>query len=154
MASERDDTFEALAAEWDRRLAGAGPELEAAAPSSAVWDRIAARVDQIEAARATLTVSSQAGVWEQTSPGVQKKLLHVDAKAGWQAFLLRIAPGAGVPPHSHRILEECLVLEGGFEIDGERVSKGDLHLGFAGHDHAALVSAGGALLYIRAAIEV
>jgi hypothetical protein len=51
------------------------------------------------------------------------------------------------------VLEECLGLEGAFEVDGEVVAKGDLHLGFAGHAHATLFSRHGALLYIRAGLE-
>ncbi len=148
-----DPAFEALAALWDRRLAEAGDELDAAAPSPQVWERICARVDHLQASQATLTVPSNEGVWEYFSPGVQKKLLHVDADAGWQAYLMKVEPGAGVGPHSHSQIEECLVLEGGFEIEGAAVRKGDLHLGFGGHDHGALVSPGGALLYIRGQID-
>jgi anti-sigma factor ChrR (cupin superfamily) len=121
------------------------------APSSAVWDKITARIDQLEAARDTLTVRAHEGVWDISSPGVSRKLLHVDADAGWQAFLVRIDPGARVPSHGHAILEECLVLEGEFEVGAETVRKGDLHLTFAGHDHLEIVSPTGALLYIRAA---
>jgi quercetin dioxygenase-like cupin family protein len=154
MAKEQDeeDAFEEAIAQWDRRLAEAGDDLDAAAPSPQVWDRISARVDHLEAARDTLTVPADQGVWEFSSPGVYRKLLHVDAAAGWQAFLVKIEPGASVPPHDHPILEECLVLEGEFELAGEIVRKGDLHLGFAGRDHGAIASPSGALLYIRAAL--
>jgi anti-sigma factor ChrR (cupin superfamily) len=119
-------------------------------PSSAVWDKITARIDQLETARDTLTVRAHEGAWATSSPGVSRKLLHVDAE--WQAFLVRIDPGARVPPHGHAILEECLVLEGEFEVGAETVRKGDLHLAFAGHDHLEIVSPTGALLYIRAAV--
>ena len=152
-ARERDDAFETSLAGWDRRLAEATDQLDAAAPSAAVWDRISARVDHLEASRATLTVAQEQGVWENISPGVYQKLLHVDAAAGWRSLLVRVEPGGGVAPHGHPMLEECLVLEGEFEIEGQTVRKGDLHLGFPGHDHAALVSRTGALLYIRGAIE-
>ncbi|HLY81080.1 MAG TPA: cupin domain-containing protein [Caulobacteraceae bacterium] len=119
-------------------------------PSSAVWDKITARIDQLEQARDTLTIRAHEGVWATSSPGVSRKLLHVDAE--WQAFLVKIDPGAKVPPHGHAILEECLVLEGEFEVGAETVRKGDLHLAFAGHDHLEIVSPTGALLYIRAAV--
>jgi anti-sigma factor ChrR (cupin superfamily) len=127
-------------------------EDDAATPAAAVWDKITARIDQAEAARDTLTVRGDEGVWEPSSPGVARKLLHIDADAGWQAFLLKIDPGASVPPHGHRILEECLVLEGAFEIGDETVRQGDLHLAFPGRDHREIVSPTGALLYIRAAL--
>jgi quercetin dioxygenase-like cupin family protein len=150
MTQEPDDIDE-LIARWDRRLAQAGDALDTIAPSPEVWDRISARVDALESGRATLTVAAEGGVWEVVSPGVRRKLLRVDAAGGWQAFLLRIDAGGQVPPHSHAGLEECLVLEGSFEVEGELVRKGDLHLAFAGRDHAELVSPSGALLYIRSA---
>jgi quercetin dioxygenase-like cupin family protein len=154
MAKEQDEAagFNEAVAQWDRRLVEAGDNLDAVAPSSHVWDRISARVDQLEAARETLTVPADQGVWEQSSPGVYRKSLHIDADGGWQAFLLKVLPGAAVPAHSHPMLEECLVLEGAFEANGAIVRKGDLHLAFAGHDHTEIVSHTGALLYIRAAL--
>jgi quercetin dioxygenase-like cupin family protein len=145
--------FAQAVAQWDRRLAEAGDSLDAEAPSPAVWDRISARVDQMEADRHTLTVPADHGVWAYSSPGVYHKLLHVDAAAGWRALLVKVDPGAQVPAHAHGILEECLVLEGDFEIDGETVRKGDLHLAYAGFDHSVLSSRNGALLYVRGAIE-
>jgi quercetin dioxygenase-like cupin family protein len=148
MTHEPDDIDE-LIARWDRRLAQAGEALDAIAPPPEVWDRISARVDALESGRATLTVPAEGGVWEVVSPGVRRKLLHVDAAAGWQSFLLRIDAGGRVPPHSHAGVEECLVLEGGFEAEEQSVHKGDLHLAFAGRDHGELVSPSGALLYIR-----
>jgi quercetin dioxygenase-like cupin family protein len=150
MTQEPDDIDE-LIARWDRRLAQAAGALDAIAPPPEVWERISARVDALELGRATLTVAADRGVWEVISPGVRRKLLHVDAAAGWRAFLLRIDAGGRVPPHSHAGLEECLVLEGGFEVDEQSVRKGDLHLAFAGRDHSELVSPSGALLYIRIA---
>jgi anti-sigma factor ChrR (cupin superfamily) len=123
------------------------------APSAAVWEMISARIDQLEAARDTLTIRADEGVWEPSSPGVTRKLLHVDTDAGWQAFLVKVEPGGRMPPHGHPILEECLVLEGAFEIGEETVRVGDLHLAFPGRDHREIVSPTGALLYIRAALS-
>ncbi|MGA0603228.1 cupin domain-containing protein [Caulobacter sp. KR2-114] len=148
-----DDAFADTAAEWDRRLAAAGDALDAAAPGPAVWERVSARIDQLEAARPTLTVRAGEGVWEPVSPGVMRKTLHVNDAEGWQAFLLKLEPGAQIEPHGHTLLEECVVLEGAFEIGGEWVRKGDLHLAFPGHDHSLLHSPDGALLYIRGALD-
>lgn len=147
----RDAEWERLAEDADRRLAEAG-DLEAVAPSPAVWAKIAARVDHLESARPTLTIRGQDGAWEPVSEGVSRKLIHIDADAGWQSFLLRLDPGARVAEHGHTMLEECVVMDGSFEIEGEFVSKGDVHLAFAGHEHRSLYSREGALLYIRAAL--
>lgn len=149
---DEDNALNEAIAQWDRRMADAGDDLDAAAPSPQVWDRISARVEQLEASRDTLTIPAGQGVWELSSPGVYRKRLHVEAAGGWQAMLVKVEPGARVPTHAHPILEECLVLEGEFELAGETVRKGDLHLAFAGRDHAEIVSHTGALLYIRAAI--
>lgn len=150
---EDDEAFRRLIADWDQRLETADETLDAAAPSDAVWDRISARVDQLQARRDTVTVASDTGVWEAASPGVWRKRLHIDAGAGWQAQLVRIDPGATLPAHDHPILEECLVLEGAFELAGETIRKGDFHLAFPGREHRVITSRGGALLYIRAAAE-
>jgi quercetin dioxygenase-like cupin family protein len=150
MTQEPDDIDEAIA-RWDRRLIQAGDALDAIAPPPEVWDRISARLDALESGRATLTIPAEGGVWEIVSPGVRRKLLHVDVAGGWQAFLVRLDPGGRVPAHPHAGLEECLVLEGSFEVEGQSVRKGDLHLAFAGRDHAELASPSGALLYIRSA---
>jgi anti-sigma factor ChrR (cupin superfamily) len=150
---DQDAEFERTVAEWDRRLEQAGEALDAAAPAPRVWDSIAARVDHLEAAHSSLTIAATLGVWEFSSPGVYRKLLHVDAAAGWQSFLLKVEPGAEIPPHAHPILEECLVLEGAFDVGGQTVRKGDLHLGFAGQGHDVIASPGGALLYVRGAVD-
>ena len=150
---EDDEVFRRLIADWDQRLAEADETLDAAAPSDAVWDRISARIDQLQARRDTLTVPADQGAWEATSPGVWRKQLHVDAGGGWRAMLVRIDPGATLPAHRHSILEECLVLEGAFDLAGETIRKGDFHLGFPGREHRVITSRGGALLYIRAAAD-
>jgi ChrR-like protein with cupin domain len=144
--------FDAAILAWDPRLEDVGDALGAEAPSSKVWERVSARIDELQTARETLTIAANTGVWEPTAPGVSRKLLHVDADAGWQAFFLRLDPGARLAAHDHPILEECLVLEGAFEVAGEEVRKGDLHLAFAGSRHGDIVSPGGALIYIRASI--
>jgi hypothetical protein len=45
------------------------------------------------------------------------------------------------------------VLEGAFELAGETVRKGDLHLAFPGRAHEMIVSRTGVLLYVRAAVD-
>jgi quercetin dioxygenase-like cupin family protein len=149
---DEDAAFSELAAQWDRRLAEAGDDLDAATPSPKVWERISARVDHLQAAHGTMTVPADSGVWDFVAPGVYRKQLHVSAGGDWRAMLIRVEPGGTIPPHRHGGLEECLVLEGEFELEGETVRKGDFHLAFPGRDHAPIFSRDGALLYIRSAL--
>ncbi|HEY2710577.1 MAG TPA: cupin domain-containing protein [Caulobacteraceae bacterium] len=138
---------------WDARLGEAAPAIEAAAAEPPnLWDRISARIDAVVSARGALTVPSDEGAWELTSPGVRRKLLHVEAEDGWQSVMVCLAPGSEISARDHPILEECLVLEGEVEVGGATIRKGDLHLAFAGHDHGPIVSRTGALLYIRAGV--
>ncbi|MCI3131053.1 cupin domain-containing protein [Phenylobacterium aquaticum] len=138
-------TFAASAQAWEAEVSALTPPLAPIAPPPAVWDRIADET----LGPATLTVRAEDGEWEPLSPGVSRRVLHRDPAGGWQAVLIRMAPGATLAAHSHASLEECVVLEGEFEVDGETVRKGDFHLAFAGRDHPAIHSRGSALLYIR-----
>lgn len=137
--------FAASAQAWEAEVSALTPPLAPIAPPPAVWDRIADET----LGPATLTVRAEDGEWEPLAPGVSRRVLHRDPVAGWQAVLIRMAAGATLAAHSHASLEECVVLEGEFEVDGETVRQGDFHLAFAGRDHPAIHSRGSALLYIR-----
>jgi anti-sigma factor ChrR (cupin superfamily) len=133
---------------------GAGASQSQQAPRAtgqgdARWQAVEVRINALAAARPRLTITKAAEVWFSVAPGVQKRLLHVDADAGWESFFLKLAPGAELPSHRHTATEEGLVLSGEIEIDGELLREGDLHIAFAGHDHGLLRSETGALLYIR-----
>jgi hypothetical protein len=149
----RDPEFAADVARWDSRLATLSADIDPVLPPPALWDRISAAVDQVQRPPASMTIRGDEAQWEAIDLGVYKKRLHIDTAAGWETFLVKVDPGAVVAPHGHPMLEECFVLEGAIEIDGVSIRRGDLHLGFAGFDHAAIYSPSGALLYIRGAID-
>jgi anti-sigma factor ChrR (cupin superfamily) len=149
---DTDPAFIAALVPWDGRLGEAALPSGLAAEPPNLWDRISARIDAVVSARGALTVPSDEGAWELTSPGVRRKLLHVELEDGWQSVMVRLDAGAEIPARDHPILEECLVLEGEVETGGKAVRKGDLHLAFAGHDHGPITTSTGALLYIRAGI--
>lgn len=127
--------------------------LVATSDGDARWQQVEARIAALVAARPRLTITKDSAVWLSIGPGVLKRQLHVDAAAGWESYFLKLDPGAEMPPHSHSMVEECLVLSGDIEVDGEIAREGELHIAFAGHDHGALTSHGGALLYIRGPLE-
>jgi anti-sigma factor ChrR (cupin superfamily) len=88
--------------------------------------------------------------WQPLDTGVQLKVLH-EADDGALSYLLRLAPGAALPPHRHPVDEECVVLEGEVQIGALRVAAGGYHLGRKGVLHDALRSDHGALLFLRGA---
>jgi anti-sigma factor ChrR (cupin superfamily) len=134
---------------WQSAFDALEARLDEVAPSPEVWARIERSVEDLVNSETTLTVHAAEKPWEFVAPGVEKKLLHLDAEAGWQAMILKLEPGAFIPPHSHDLAEECLILEGDLEVDGVRARAGDFHLAFANADHSPVFSPSGATLYIR-----
>ena len=98
------------------------------------------------------TVRAVEGGWEELAPGVLRKMLLVTADA--QSCLVRLAPGAQVPAHTHPVDEECVVLEGSVRIGADLVlGQGDFHVGRAGSVHGMTSSESGALVYLRGAVD-
>ncbi len=88
--------------------------------------------------------------WQPFGEGVRIKVLH--EAGGIMSYLLRLAPGAGLPAHRHPIDEECVVLEGELHIGNLCVAAGGFHMGRKDVMHDRLVSPHGALIFLRGAI--
>jgi anti-sigma factor RsiW len=158
-AAARDDMRRALAADaalraaveaWERWLAPLAADAPPVPPSAELWARIAARLDA--GVPRTVSVAAQEQPWAPLVPGVDKKLLHRDAAAGHEIFLLRVAAGARIPAHLHAQEEECFVVAGDLVIGGRTLCGGDLHVAPAGVPHPDIVSPSGAVLYVRGAL--
>ena len=124
-----------------------------AAPDPAAQARVRHKLLRRIAADSTprhVTVPPDAGKWLPFGPGVTMKVLHRDG--GTMSYLLRLQPGAALPPHRHPQDEECLVLEGEMHIGDLVVGPGSYHLGRAGVLHDRLTSPTGALLFLRGAV--
>ena len=67
--------------------------------------------------------------WEQVAPGIECKLLATDTERHRVSMLVRLAPGAGCPPHTHADVEELHLLDGELWIDGRRLFPGDFNYG-------------------------
>jgi anti-sigma factor ChrR (cupin superfamily) len=63
--------------------------------------------------------------WEQVAPGIECKLLADDAERHIISMLVRLAPGAEYPPHSHAGTEELHLLDGELWIDERKLYPGD-----------------------------
>jgi quercetin dioxygenase-like cupin family protein len=136
--------------------------LEALAPvelaaerTEAMKRRLLARVEASQSAPAGMppglsTVRAGEGEWQSFMPKVRIKVLMREGDT--MSYLLRLEPGAMLPPHDHPQTEECVVLEGEVRIGSQVVHPGDYHVARAGHDHGLLRSDSGALLFLRGAV--
>ena len=70
--------------------------------------------------------------WEQVAPGIECKLLATDAERHRVSMLVRLAPGASYPPHTHVDVEELHLLDGELWIDGHKLVVGDYNCGARG----------------------
>lgn len=139
-------------ATWEQRLTSLATALPEATPRSSVWVAIEAALDA-QSPPNTVTVRAQDGEWRTLAPGVEINLLRIDQAAGFQSFLLRLAPGCQLPAHDHRTLEECLLLEGDISIGDCYYTQGDYHVALPGSRHASISSRQGGLVFIRSELR-
>jgi anti-sigma factor ChrR (cupin superfamily) len=70
--------------------------------------------------------------WEQVAPGIECKLLATDTERHRVSMLVRLAPGASYPPHTHFGVEELHLLDGELWIDARKLVPGDYNYGAPG----------------------
>jgi anti-sigma factor ChrR (cupin superfamily) len=70
--------------------------------------------------------------WEDVAPGIACKLLATDAGRNRVSMLVRLAPGASYPPHTHAGVEELHLLNGELWIDERKLFPGDYNYGAPG----------------------
>ena len=63
--------------------------------------------------------------WEQVVPGIECKLLATDTERHRVSMLVRLAPGASYPGHTHAGVEELHLLDGELWIDERKLFPGD-----------------------------
>lgn len=148
----RDPQLQQQVAAWERRLTPLAATLPEIEPRASVWDAIEAILDEA-GPPATVTVRSGEGEWRTLVPGTEIKMLMVDRDAGFQSFLLRLAPGTLLPPHDHSALEECLLLEGDMLIGDRCYSRGDYHAALPGSRHASISTRNGGVVFIRSELR-
>lgn len=136
--------------------------LEALEPASLAPDREAAikrrLLARVEAssgapprdADGLITIRSAEGDWQPFVPKISMKVLM--REGDMLTYLLKLEPGAMVPPHDHPQTEECLALEGEARIGELVVKAGDYHAAPAGQPHGLFRSDTDALLFLRGAV--
>jgi anti-sigma factor ChrR (cupin superfamily) len=70
--------------------------------------------------------------WEQVAPGIECKLLATDTDRHRVSMLVRLAPGAHYPAHTHAGIEELHLLDGELWIDERKLFPGDYNYGAPG----------------------
>jgi quercetin dioxygenase-like cupin family protein len=70
--------------------------------------------------------------WEQVAPGIEVKLLATDTERHRVSMLVRLAPGASYPAHTHAGVEELHLLDGELWIDERKLVPGDYNYGAPG----------------------
>jgi anti-sigma factor ChrR (cupin superfamily) len=142
---------DALAAALGQALAPITPEGKRA---DALRARVLAHTQQPQGdAHGLVTVQAAEGQWRWFAPGITIKELYVDEAAHTRSFLLKLDPGARLPPHEHRTDEECIVLEGELSLGDLTVGAGGYHLAPAGVPHAEITTRTGALIFLRAGLS-
>ena len=95
-------------------------------PSTSLWERLARRI-AVETGQPVPPAPPRPAEpeWEEAAPGITCKLLATDTEKGLVSMLVRIAPGAEYPPHTHAGVEELYMLEGELMVDDKRLYPGD-----------------------------
>jgi anti-sigma factor ChrR (cupin superfamily) len=70
--------------------------------------------------------------WEQVAPGIECCLLAKDGERDRVSMLVRLAPGASYPAHTHSGDEELHLLNGELWIDARKLVVGDYNYGAPG----------------------
>jgi hypothetical protein len=70
--------------------------------------------------------------WDQVTPGIECKLLSTDTERHRVCMLVRLAPGASYPAHTHAGVEELHLLDGELWIDERKLIPGDYNYGAPG----------------------
>src|SRR5882762_8743932 len=105
-------------------------------PTTALQTRLALRIAEETGKQPMLPPARQwlEPEWEQVAPGIECKLLASDTENHRVSMLVRLAPGASYPAHTHAGVEELHLLDGELFIDGRKLVPGDYNYGAPGAD--------------------
>jgi len=92
-------------------------------PPSPLWSRLAERIGGAPEPAEPRWAEEPA--WKQVAPGIEVKLLATDDATACVSMLVRLAPGAAYPGHSHAGREELHLLDGELWIDDRLLHPGD-----------------------------
>jgi anti-sigma factor ChrR (cupin superfamily) len=132
----------ALCPDCRREIASLGPVLDRLAcwptdllrPAGSLQHRLAQRLAAVTGKPAAVPPPPWRDEpdWEEVAPGIACKLLATDGERDRVSMLVRLAPGASYPAHTHAGTEELHLLAGELWIDGRRLLPGDYNLAAPG----------------------
>jgi anti-sigma factor ChrR (cupin superfamily) len=107
---------------------------DVARPRRSLRERLAKRIARETGAEPVLPAPPEwvEPAWEQVAPGIECKLLATDEQRHRVSMLVRLAPGASYPPHTHEGVEELHLLDGELWIDDRKLVPGDYNYGAPG----------------------
>ena len=96
-------------------------------PGASLQARLAQRIAAETGGKPVLPPARQWSepAWEAVAPGISCKLLATDTEKHIISMLVRLAPGAEYPPHTHAGVEELHLLDGELWIDDRKLYPGD-----------------------------
>ena len=121
-------------------------------PPDTLRAKVLGRIHSPTSMKELITLRGNEGKWMQIRHGIEIKLLFQDYDSKSRSLLMRVHAGATFPAHEHDGVEECLVLEGEFNMGDLTLREGDYHVAPPGAAHAALTSRTGALLFFRTCV--
>jgi hypothetical protein len=103
-------------------------------PTISLQERLALRIAEETGNEPVLPPARQWSEpeWEQVAPGIECKLLATDTETRRVSMLVRLAPGASYPAHTHAGVEELHLLDGELWIDGRKLVPGEYNYGAPG----------------------
>ena len=103
-------------------------------PTTSLQERLARRIAEETGEPPVLPLAQQWSEpeWEQVAPGIECKLLATDTARHRVSMLVRLAPGASYPSHTHAGVEELHLLDGELWIDERKLFPGDYNYGAPG----------------------
>jgi anti-sigma factor ChrR (cupin superfamily) len=103
-------------------------------PTTALQERLALRIGKASGKRPVPPPAPAWAEpeWQQVASGIECKLLATDAEKHTVSMLVRLAPGASYPAHTHAGVEELHLLDGELWIDGRKLTAGDYNYGAPG----------------------
>jgi hypothetical protein len=98
-------------------------------PGALLWERLAERIGIGLSSPSPVSAPSD---WDEAGAGISYRILARDVDTERVSMLVRLAPGAAYPPHTHAGLEELYLLDGELFIEGRRLYPGDYNRAEAG----------------------
>ena len=103
-------------------------------PYTTLWERVTKRIADETGQEPLLPAPGAwpSPEWQEAAPGLTYKILAADMTRDRVSLLVRLAPGASYPPHTHADVEELYLLHGELWIDGRKLYPGDYNRGEPG----------------------